>query len=155
MLAQPAAGGWRASALSVLHRIGKETARRRGSVIFVHGLGGDAEATWRRGEDAAAGVNLPEYVLLDLRSYQRPEELGEDGLNELVSDQLSDRYDFCVTGFKIKVVEARMLQGIIDDLKWMVSVALMSMMAGSTHWENRAMACYQLDELRDERPDLI
>lgn len=57
-------------------------------------------------EDAAAGVNLPEYVLLDLRSYQRPEELGEDGLNELVSDQLSDRYDFCVTGFKIKVVEA-------------------------------------------------
>lgn len=48
-----------------------------------------------------------------------------------------------------------MFQGIIDDLNWMARVALMSMMAGSTHWENRAMAGYQLDELRDERPDLI
>jgi hypothetical protein len=56
--------------------------------------------------DAAEGVVLPSYVLLDLCDYERPEVLGEDGINEVVCDLLSDMYDFCVTGLKIKVIEA-------------------------------------------------
>lgn len=48
---------------------------------------------------------LPTYQLLDLRAYQRPEELGEAGLNDVVCQLLSEMYDFCVSGVKIKVIE--------------------------------------------------
>jgi hypothetical protein len=56
--------------------------------------------------DAASGVDLPSYVLLDLRAYQRPDVLGVDGLNDIVCNLLSEMYDFCITGLKIKVIEA-------------------------------------------------
>ena len=56
--------------------------------------------------DAAAGVDLPSYVLLDLRSYQRPEVLGEVGVNDVVCQLLSEMCDFCITGLKIKVIES-------------------------------------------------
>jgi hypothetical protein len=49
---------------------------------------------------------LPRYVLLDLRAYQRPEQLGEDGLNEVVCNRLSEMHGFCVQDVKIKVIEA-------------------------------------------------
>ena len=48
---------------------------------------------------------LPRYVLLDLRAYQRPAELGEAGLNEVVCNRLSEIHGYCVQDVKIKIIE--------------------------------------------------
>lgn len=48
----------------------------------------------------------PSYVLLDMRSYQRPQDLGEVALFDAVFNLLTEMYDFCIKDLKIKVVEA-------------------------------------------------
>lgn len=54
---------------------------------------------------ATHGDELPTYVLLDLRAYERPAALGEDGLLEVVMNLLSDMHDYSIKDVKIKVIE--------------------------------------------------
>lgn len=48
-----------------------------------------------------------------------------------------------------------MIKDTLCELGWYVRLALASMMAASTSWEHCAVANYRLDDLREERPDLV
>lgn len=50
--------------MSVLHKISKDGTAARGSVVFVHGLGGDAFGTWRR--DSTESTFWPRWIAEDL-----------------------------------------------------------------------------------------
>lgn len=47
----------------------------------------------------------PDYYLMDFRAYQRPEQLGEEGLVNVAKDFLFNRYNVHAEDLKIKVIE--------------------------------------------------
>jgi pimeloyl-ACP methyl ester carboxylesterase len=64
--------------MSALHRINKQGLTSRGSVIFVHGLGGDPFVTWQGGADQSTfwpawlAADLPEIVICTLEYDAAP-----------------------------------------------------------------------------------
>lgn len=48
-----------------------------------------------------------------------------------------------------------MIQATLSDWSWYFRFAVKAMMEAAQNWEIRMMAPEYLDDLRDERPDLI